>query len=124
MQRHGRAVYVVSAALQEIGDCVARELGLDGALGSRAETRDWRVHRSCRSQAPGQAKADAVVDFATSERLDLSASIAYSDSHTDFPFSKPSEARWPSIRIAGSGGSPSIEAWPVRRFTARAFAAE
>ena len=120
----GRLVFVVSAALQEIGDCVARELGLDGALGSHAETRDGRFTGRIERRLLGQGKADAVVKFAASEHLDLSASIAYSDSHTDIPFL---EAVGSAVAVNPDRRLRRVardRAWPVRRFTARAFAAE
>ena len=120
----GRLVFVVSAALQEIGDCVARELGLDGALGSRAETRDGRFTGRIERRLLGQGKADAVVEFAASEHLDLSASVAYSDSHTDRPFL---EAVGSAVAVNPDRRLRQIAAdrgWPARRFTTRAFAAE
>ena len=121
---HGRAVYVVSAALQEIGDCVARELGLDGALGSRAETRDGRFTGRIERRLLGQGKADAIVEFAASGHLDLSASVAYSDSHTDLPFL---EAVGSAVAVNPDRRLRRIAAdrgWPVRRFSARAFAGD
>lgn len=118
---HGERVFIVTAALQELGDHIASELGLDGALGSRAETIDGRYTGRLERRLLGQAKADALVEFAADESLDLSASIAYSDSHTDLPFletvgsaiavNPDRELR----RIATQRG------WPVRRFGARAF---
>jgi HAD superfamily hydrolase (TIGR01490 family) len=118
---HGDRVYIVSAALQEIGDCIASELGLDGALGSRAETREGRFTGRLERRLLGQAKADAVVGFAASECLDLSASIAYSDSYTDVPF----------LEVVGSAVAVNPDrrlrriaadrGWPVRNFSARAF---
>jgi HAD superfamily hydrolase (TIGR01490 family) len=119
----GRSVFVVSAALQEIGDCVARELGFNGALGSRAEIREGRFTGRVERRLLGQAKADAVVAFASAEGLDLSASIAYSDSHTDLPFL---EAVGRAVAVNPDRHLQKIAAergWPVQRFSARAFAA-
>jgi len=120
----GRSVFVVSAALQEIGDCVARELGLDGALGSRAETRDGRFTGRIERRLLGQGKADAVLELAASDHLDLAASVAYSDSHTDLPFLEAvgsAVAVNPDRRL---GRIAADRGWPVRKFSARAFAAE
>jgi HAD superfamily hydrolase (TIGR01490 family) len=120
----GRPVFVVSAALQEIGDCIARELGLDGALGSRAETRDGRFTGRVERRLLGQAKADAVVAFASSEQLDLATSIAYSDSHLDLPFLEAvgsAVAVNPDRRLRRVANERD---YPVRRFSARAFAVE
>jgi HAD superfamily hydrolase (TIGR01490 family) len=85
-RRRGEPTYIVSAALQEIVDGLADELGFDGALGTICEVQDGaytgRSLRSCH----GVAKAEAVRDLAQREGLDLSASTAYSDSHTDLAF--------------------------------------
>jgi HAD superfamily hydrolase (TIGR01490 family) len=78
--------YIVSAALQEIVDALAQELGFEGAVGTVCEVADGaytgRSVRSCH----GPAKADAVRELAEREAIDLAASTAYSDSHTDLPF--------------------------------------
>ena len=117
----GDRVYIVSAALQEIGDRIASELGLDGALGSRAETVDGRYTGRLERRLLGQTKADALVDFAAVECLDLSASVAYSDSHTDVPFL---EAVGSAVAVNPDRKLRRIAAdrgWPVRSFGAKAF---
>jgi HAD superfamily hydrolase (TIGR01490 family) len=82
----GEPVYIVSATLQEIVDELARELGFDGAIGSTCEIVDGaytgRVLRPCH----GPGKAAAVRELAAQEGIDLAASTAYSDSHSDLPF--------------------------------------
>jgi HAD superfamily hydrolase (TIGR01490 family) len=82
----GERVYIVSATLQEIVDELARELGFDGAIGSTCEIVDGvytgRVLRPCH----GSGKAAALRELAEREGIDLAASTAYSDSHTDLPF--------------------------------------
>ena len=120
---HGVRVFVVTGALQEIGDRIASELGLDGALGSRAETIDGRYTGRLERRLLGQAKADALVDFAAVEFLDLSASIAYSDSHTDVPFL---EAVGSAVAVNPDRKLRRIathRGWPVRSFGAKAFVA-
>ena len=89
LERHrekGEPAYIVSATLQEIVDELARELGFDGAIGSTCEIADGvytgRVLRPCH----GTGKAAAVRELAEREGIDLAASTAYSDSHTDLPF--------------------------------------
>lgn len=85
-QERGEPVYIVSATLQEIVEEVADELGFDGALGSTCEIVDGvytgRSLRACH----GAGKAAAIRELAAQEGLDLAASTAYSDSHTDLPF--------------------------------------
>jgi HAD superfamily hydrolase (TIGR01490 family) len=112
-------VYVVSATLQEIVEHIASDLGFDGALGSTCEVVDGiYTGRSLRA-AHGEGKAEAVRELAAREDLDLAASTAYSDSHTDLPFleavGKPvavnpdralrrvaAERGWPVVEFSGS----------------------
>lgn len=82
----GEPVYIVSATLQEIVEELARELEFDGAIGSTCEIVDGvYTGRSVRA-AHGEGKAAAIRELAEREELDLAASTAYSDSHTDLPF--------------------------------------
>ena len=114
-------MYVVSAALQEIVDALADDLGFDGALGTICEVEDGvYTGRPVRS-LHGVAKAVAVQELADREGLDLGASTAYSDGHSDLPFleavghpvavNPDRELR----RVAEARG------WPVLRFAERAF---
>jgi len=85
-RERGEATYIVSAALQEIVDAVAGDLGFDGALGTICEVEDGvYTGRGIRS-LHGANKADAVRELAERNGYDLDASTAYSDSHTDLPF--------------------------------------
>ena len=89
MRRHrerGERVYIVSATLQEIVDHIASDLGFDGAVGSTCEIVEGRYTGRTLRAAHGAGKADAVRSLAAAEGLDLAASTAYSDSHTDLPF--------------------------------------
>ena len=79
-------VYIVSATLQEIVDELARELGFDGALGSTCEIVDGVYTGRSLRPCHGESKAAALRELAAREEIDLSASTAYSDSHTDLPF--------------------------------------
>ena len=85
-KERGEPVYIVSATLQEIVEELAGELGFDGAIGSTCEIVDGvYTGRSLRA-AHGEGKAAAIRELAEQEGLDLAASTAYSDSHTDLPF--------------------------------------
>ncbi len=85
-RERGEPVYIVSATLQEIVEELARELGFDGAIGSTCEIVDGvYTGRSLRG-AHGKGKAAAIRELAEEQGLDLAASTAYSDSHTDLPF--------------------------------------
>ena len=106
----------MSGALQEVVDRVASELGFAGALGSRAEVDDGVYTGRLARRLLGTGKADALVELAAAESLDLAGSTAYSDSHSDLPFL---EAVGTPVavnpdrelkRIAGERG------WPVRWF--------
>ena len=115
-ESRGEPVFVVSGALQELADLVARELGFAGALGSRAEVEDGLYTGRLQRRLLGDGKAEALAELAAAEGLDLAASTAYSDSHSDLPFL---EAVGAAVavnpdrelkRIAGERG------WPVRWF--------
>jgi HAD superfamily hydrolase (TIGR01490 family) len=120
--RRGEPVYIVSAALQEIVDSLAAELGFDGALGTICEVGPDGLYtgRSIRS-LHAEAKAAAVRELAERQRLDLAASTAYSDSHSDLPFleavglpvavNPDRELR----RLAAERG------WPVLEFSERLY---
>ena len=123
VERHredGEPSYIVSAALQEVVDAVAADLGFDGALGTLCEVEDGKYTGRGLRSLHGENKAAAVRELAEREDFDLDASTAYSDSHTDLPFleavGKPvvvnpdRELR----RIAAARG------WPVLRFSQHA----
>jgi HAD superfamily hydrolase (TIGR01490 family) len=82
----GERVYIVSAALQEIVEPLAEELGFDGAVGSLCEVVDGRYTGRSLRACHGPGKADAVRELAAAEGIELARSTAYSDSHTDLPF--------------------------------------
>ena len=82
----GERVFLVSAALQEVVESIADGLGLDGAVGSRAEVQDGVYTGRLERRMYGPAKAAALRELAGLEGLDLGSSTAYSDSHTDLPF--------------------------------------
>jgi HAD superfamily hydrolase (TIGR01490 family) len=123
VERHrarGEPTYIVSAALQEVVDALAEELGFDGALGTVCEVADGvYTGRGIRS-LHGEHKAAAVRELAVSESLDLEGSTAYSDSHTDLPFL---EAVGHPVAVNPDRVLRRIAAardWPVLRFTRRA----
>ena len=117
----GEPVYVVSAAMHEVVDALARDLGLDGALGTVCEVENGvYTGRSVRS-LHGAAKADAVRELAAREGLDLASSTAYSDSHSDVPFL---ESVGKPVAVNPDRGLRRLAAergWPVLRFRERAF---
>jgi HAD superfamily hydrolase (TIGR01490 family) len=120
-RERGDAVYIVSATLQEIVDELARELGFDGAIGSTCEVvAGVYTGRSVRA-AHGEGKAAAVRELADREGLDLAASTAYSDSHTDLPFLEVvghPVAVNPDRRLLEIAAE---RGWPILRFDGPAF---
>ena len=115
-RERGEPVYIVSAALQEIVDALARDLGFDGAIGTVAEVADGRYTGRTLHARHAAGKAEAVRELAEREGLDLSASTAYSDSHTDLPFL---EAVGNPVAVNPDRQLRRIAAergWPVLRF--------
>lgn len=82
----GRRVWLVTATPIELARVIAQRLGLTGALGTVAETRDGvYTGRLVGDLLHGPAKAEAVRALARREGLDLSRCSAYSDSANDLP---------------------------------------
>jgi HAD superfamily hydrolase (TIGR01490 family) len=82
----GQRVWLVTAAPVELGDVIARRLGLTGAIGTVAEVADGvYTGRLIGDLMHGQAKADAITALAGTEGLDLRRCAAYSDSVNDLP---------------------------------------
>lgn len=82
----GRNVVVVSASPDEIVTPLARYLGADATIASRARVdEDGRYTGAMEFYAYGEFKAEAMRDLAAREGIDLTESYAYSDSYTDLP---------------------------------------
>jgi HAD superfamily hydrolase (TIGR01490 family) len=82
----GQQVWLVTATPRELAEVIARRLGLTGALGTVAESRNG-IYTGHLDGPPlhGLAKAEAVRALASSEGLDLAECSAYSDSVNDIP---------------------------------------
>ena len=117
----GEPSFIVSAALQEIVDALAEELGFAGGVGSTAEVHEGVYTGRLLRRLYGQEKANALGELAADVGLDLAASTAYSDSASDLPFleavGSPVVVNPDRVlrRIAAERG------WPVRRFRTKAF---
>jgi len=82
----GERVWLVTATPVELAEIIKRRLGLDGALGTVAETVDGvYTGRLVGDLMHGPAKAAAVESLAQQEDVDLDACTAYSDSSNDLP---------------------------------------
>ncbi len=85
-QDEGMAVYILTAASQEMAEVLAHVLSFDGGLGSRSEIVDGRY--TGRPAGPfnyREGKVHAMRELAERQRIDLEASYAYSDSESDLP---------------------------------------
>jgi HAD superfamily hydrolase (TIGR01490 family) len=116
----GRKVFIVSASPEEIVAPLARYLGVDEIIATRAELDEQgrytgRTERYCY----GPEKVVAMAAVAERDGIDLAASYAYSDSATDKPMLEAvghAVAVNPDrelLRAAKANG------WDVRRFTHR-----
>lgn len=83
----GALTFVTTAAPAELAEIVAEGLGMTGGLGTTAEVdaEERYSGRLAGTVLQGEAKAGAVVLHAAHAGIDLSASVAYSDSINDLP---------------------------------------
>jgi HAD superfamily hydrolase (TIGR01490 family) len=82
----GQRVWLVTATPVELANILARRLGLTGALGTVADTKDGvYTGRLVGGLLHGQAKEVAIRALAEREGLDLARCSAYSDSVNDLP---------------------------------------
>lgn len=86
-RRDGVLTFVATAAPAELAEIVAQGLGMTGGLGTTAEVDEGERYsgRLLGSVLQGPAKAGAVEAHAAATGIDLSSSVAYSDSVNDVP---------------------------------------
>ena len=85
-QAEGRKVFIVSASPEEIVAPLARYLGVDEALATRAELDDGgRYTGRTELYCYGPEKVTVMRAVAERDGIDLTRSYAYSDSATDLP---------------------------------------
>jgi HAD superfamily hydrolase (TIGR01490 family) len=86
-QDAGRRVYIFTAAAHELAEMLAQVLVFDGGIGSQfSEVRDGiYTGRPTGLFIYGDGKAQAIVELADREGIDLASSYAYSDSESDLP---------------------------------------
>lgn len=119
-QAAGRKVFLVSASPEEIVAPLARYLGVDEALATRAELdAHGRYTGRVERYVYGDEKVTLLQQIAARDGIDLDASYAYSDSATDVPMLQAvghPVAVNPDrelLRVARAEG------WEVRRFSRR-----
>lgn len=82
----GRERLILSAAPHELVEEIARDLGLEGGIGTQAEVVDGRfTGRLAGPFTYGVGKAEAIEKLAAERGYDLRLSYAYSDSASDLP---------------------------------------
>lgn len=84
--RSGREVFIVSASPEEVVKPLARYIGVENVIATRARTDgDGRYTGEVERYAYGPEKVTAVREVAEERGISLSESFAYSDSITDLP---------------------------------------
>ena len=84
--KQGREVWLVTAAPQELGDVIAHELGLTGAIGTKVERKNGILTgKLVGKPIHGAEKRKALKALAKDRNLSLKRSYAYSDSQNDRP---------------------------------------
>ena len=82
----GREVWIITAAPQEMGNEIAKRLGLTGALGTKLKQIDGVLTGELEGKPlHGKQKAKAIKKLAKEKGISLKRSFAYSDSHNDLP---------------------------------------
>ena len=82
----GDEVWLVTATPEHMADIMAKNLGLTGAIGTKAEVKDGIfTGKVIGNLLHGKEKALAIQELAREKNFDLSKCYAYSDSHNDLP---------------------------------------
>ena len=80
----GREVWIVTAAPVQMGQYIAKELGLTGALGTILEVKNGLLTGEFEGRPlHGEEKAVAIKALSKQRGISLKRSYAYSDSHND-----------------------------------------
>ncbi len=84
--RSGRKVYVVSASPEEFVTPIAKMVGIDNVIATKIRTDGLgRYVPELERYVMGPGKAEAMVEVAEQDGIDLDGSYAYTDSFTDMP---------------------------------------
>lgn len=115
----GMPVYAVSATMEEIILPLAELLGLDGAVATKMGVEDGVFTGEIESPCHGAEKAERLREFAQEQGIDLSASVAYSDSITDAEFLKAVGRAYAVNPDKQLRALADAEGWGILRFTTR-----
>lgn len=87
--REGRRVFIISASPVEVVRPLARYVGVDEVIATRARVdEEGRYTGETEFYAYAETKAEEIRRLAAAEGISLADSYAYSDSHTDLPLLK------------------------------------
>ena len=81
----GHHVIIISASAKILVEPIAEELGVDTVVATEMAIENGKLTGEITRYLKGEAKAEAVRQFAADHNFDLDASFAYSDSATDIP---------------------------------------
>jgi len=82
----GEEVWLVTATPADMANLIAKRLGLTGALGTKAESKNGvYTGKIIGNLLHGREKASAVKELSIVNKFDLMNCYAYSDSHHDIP---------------------------------------
>lgn len=84
-RRAGRHVIIISASAKILVEPIAEELGIDTVVATEMAIENGKLTGEITRYLKGDAKAQAVQQFAAEHGFDLAQSYAYSDSATDIP---------------------------------------
>lgn len=116
----GHQVWLVTATPSEIGNLIARRIGVSGALSTVAESKDgFYTGRLVGDMMHGQAKADAVRKLSETHGIILTQSFAYGDSTNDIPMLNSVGNPCPINPDKRMRVHAQDAGWPVRDFRAK-----
>ena len=81
----GHHVIIISASAKILVEPIAEELGVDTVVATEMAVKNGKLTGEITRYLKGDAKAEAVRQFAAEHGFDLDNSYAYSDSATDIP---------------------------------------
>lgn len=81
----GHHIIIISASAKILVEPIAQELGVDTVVATEMAIENGKLTGEITRYLKGEAKAEAVRQFAADHNFDLDASFAYSDSATDIP---------------------------------------
>jgi putative phosphoserine phosphatase/1-acylglycerol-3-phosphate O-acyltransferase len=119
-RRKGHVLAIATSAAPFQVAAVARELGIEHVVCTRLDERDGVL--TGKSSGPvlwGRAKAEAVREFASRQRLDLRRSYFYADGDEEIALMRSVGHPRPTNPRPGLTREAERAGWPIQRFTSR-----